>query len=62
MNKSEALSYFNNSVSELAGALGISSASISQWGEKIPPLRAYQIKEIVEARRLLAPEKDDHAA
>lgn len=35
----------------LAKALHVSRQAISQWGEDVPPLRVYQIKEILGKKR-----------
>lgn len=35
------------SVAQLAAALGISVQAVYQWGDVVPPLRAYQIKELI---------------
>lgn len=32
--------------SKLANALGINPASVSQWGDEVPELRAYQIERL----------------
>ena len=45
MNKSHAINYFGNKV-KLAKAVGVSPASITRWGEKVPKLRAYQLQVI----------------
>ncbi|RDH41423.1 Cro/Cl family transcriptional regulator [Zooshikella ganghwensis] len=45
MHINQAVEYFGNKIS-IAKALGISSASISKWGEKVPKLRAYQLQVI----------------
>ncbi|KAA0915787.1 Cro/CI family transcriptional regulator [Psychrobacter sp. ANT_WB68] len=51
MTKNEALKVANGSVNELARMLGIKHPAISQWDdEKIPELREYQIKEIIDKR------------
>lgn len=50
MKTDAAIGLFNNSVRELADALGITTAAIYQWGEEVPDLRAYQIRDIVAAR------------
>lgn len=48
MTKSEALALLNCTVTQLADKLGITHNAISQWDEeKIPPLREYQIRDIV---------------
>ncbi|GHX89558.1 Cro/CI family transcriptional regulator [Vibrio cholerae] len=45
MRKSDVINYFGSKV-KTAKALGISPASITQWGEIIPESRAYQIEHI----------------
>jgi len=35
----------------LATALGITRAAIYQWGDTVPPLRAYQIQELLSRRK-----------
>ena len=50
MKKRDAIAVFG-SASDLARALGITRQSVSDWGEDIPELRAYQIREILEQRR-----------
>lgn len=48
MTKKEALKIAKGSVNELGRLLGISHAAVSQWDDdKIPELRAYQIREII---------------
>lgn len=49
MTKSEALNYFNGSVSALAESLGITPSAVSQWPDEIPKLRAYQILDLVKS-------------
>jgi transcriptional repressor of cell division inhibition gene dicB len=46
MKKEEALAVFNGSQRRLAEALGLSVQAVNQWGDEVPPLRAYQIREI----------------
>lgn len=46
MTKQEALKLFDGSVRKLADALGITEQAIHQWGDHVPKLRAYQIREI----------------
>ncbi len=47
MTKNEALSYADGSVVKLASILGIEHPAVSQWNdEKIPELRAYQLREM----------------
>lgn len=49
MTKAEALKVADGSVTKLADLLGISHNAVSQWDdEKIPRLREYEIKEILE--------------
>ena len=51
MTKAEALQVADGSVNELARMLGIRHSAVSQWSdEKIPELREYQIKEIIDNR------------
>lgn len=45
MNKSDAVKHFGGVV-RLAEALGIQSQAVSQWGEKIPMRRAYEIEKL----------------
>jgi DNA-binding transcriptional regulator YdaS (Cro superfamily) len=51
MNKKEAIKHFG-SQKKLAKELGITSEAISQWGE-IPPLRVFQIKELIAKGKFL---------
>jgi DNA-binding transcriptional regulator YdaS (Cro superfamily) len=45
MLKAEAIEYFGSS-KNLADALNVTKGSVSQWGEEVPELRAYQIERI----------------
>ncbi|WP_445946938.1 Cro/CI family transcriptional regulator [Shewanella sp.] len=45
MTKDEAVKYYG-SQTKLAQALKINPASVSQWGEDVPELRAYQIERL----------------
>jgi len=45
MLKAEAIEFFGSS-KNLADALSVTKGSVSQWGEEIPELRAYQIERI----------------
>ncbi|MGE6418005.1 Cro/CI family transcriptional regulator [Alteromonas macleodii] len=45
MNKEDAVEHFGG-VTKLAEALGLSKGAVSQWGETIPLLRAYQLEKI----------------
>ncbi len=49
MKKTEAVAFFG-SKKGLAIALSISQAAISQWGEEIPPLRAYQLEQLTKGK------------
>lgn len=49
MTKSEAIAIFG-SAAKVARALNISKAAVSEWGEEIPELRVYQIREILANR------------
>lgn len=50
MKKRDAIAAFG-SASDLARALGITRQSVSSWGDDVPELRAYQIREILDQRR-----------
>ena len=58
MKSDEAIERFG-SVADLARALGLSVQAIYKWGEEVPPLRAYQIRDILAAR---AAEQTDQKA
>lgn len=47
MKTEDAISYFG-SVRKLAAALGLSVQAIYAWGDDVPPLRVYQIRELLE--------------
>lgn len=49
---SDVMPHFNNSQSELAKALGLSRQAVNVWfkEDKIPLLRAYQIKDIISEK------------
>lgn len=46
MKTEEAIKAFG-SIKALADALGIWPQAVYSWGEYVPPLRAYQIKDIL---------------
>lgn len=50
MKTEEAVSLFDNSVAKLAAALGISVQAVYKWGEDVPPLRVYQIRDLLPVR------------
>ena len=63
MKTDQAIKHFNDSVRELAEALGITSAAVYQWGDDVPQLRVYQINEIIAKREIVAAsEMECHAA
>lgn len=45
MNKADAVEHFGG-VTKLAAALRLSKGAVSQWGDEIPLLRAYQIEKL----------------
>lgn len=44
------------SIKEVALTLGLTVQAIYAWGDEVPPLRAYQIRDILAARKLGAGE------
>ena len=50
MKTKEAIEAFG-SAKALADVLGIWPQAVYRWGEDVPDLRAYQIKEILAARK-----------
>ena len=46
MTKQEAIDLFEGSIRKLADALGITEQAVHQWGDEVPALREYQIREI----------------
>lgn len=61
MLKSEAISLFDG-VRPLAEALGITREAVYQWPSEVPPLRAYQIRDILAQREQAPSEKQELAA
>jgi len=51
MKKTEAIDYFGNEA-RLAQALGLSRSAVNQWGDTVPPLRAYQIRDLIDQQKL----------
>ncbi len=49
MKTSDAISFFGNKTN-LANALGVTHSAICQWGEEVPPRRAYQIERISKGK------------
>jgi transcriptional repressor of cell division inhibition gene dicB len=46
MTKNEVIRKFGGARA-LAEALGISTQAVGQWGQEVPPLRQYQIRELL---------------
>ena len=51
MKTKDAIESFGN-VRQMATALGISREAIYQWGDTVPPLRAYQIRDLIDQQKL----------
>lgn len=49
MDTSEAIAQFG-SVRKLAQALDLSVQAVYKWGKTVPPLRVYQIRDILRER------------
>jgi hypothetical protein len=47
MKTQEAVNHFG-SIRKLAAALDVSVQAIYKWGEDVPPLRAYQLREMMK--------------
>ncbi|MDT3321932.1 Cro/CI family transcriptional regulator [Shewanella sp. SP1S2-4] len=45
MKTKDAISHFGNKL-KLAEALNVTKSAISQWGDDVPELRAYQIERL----------------
>lgn len=45
MKTIDVIKYFG-SAAKVARAIKISRSAVCQWGEEVPPLRAYQIREV----------------
>ena len=56
--KSKAIEHFGGT-SKLAIALGIKHSAVSQWGEYVPLLRAYQIRELIAEKDQAAQSRED---
>lgn len=50
MKTEDAIKHFDSSIRKLAEALGITREAVYQWGETVPALRVYQIREILAER------------
>jgi len=62
MKTTEAIRLFGGTCQSLANALGISRAAVSQWGENVPPLREYQLRELIEQREQVSNQEQQKAA
>lgn len=49
MKTCDVIAYFKTK-SKVAQALGLSKSALSQWGDDVPELRAYQIEKITDGR------------
>jgi len=49
MKTSEAVAKYGSRYA-LSKALGLTHQAVAQWGENVPPLRAYQLKEMEETK------------
>ena len=56
MKTSDAIALFG-SVKNLAAALGLSVQAVYAWGDEVPPLRAYQIRDLLHK-----PQEDSQVA
>ncbi len=61
MKKIEAIEIFG-SEAKLAQALSLSRSAVNQWGDTVPPLRAYQIRDLLAERQQEHPVKEQQAA
>lgn len=53
MLKSEALEHFKTNRA-IARALGIDESAVSHWGDHVPKLRAYELREVIAREKALA--------
>lgn len=51
MLTADAIKHFGSRAA-IARALGISRSAVSYWGEHVPALRAYQLRELLAARQM----------
>ena len=62
MTVDEAVKHFGNKAG-IARALDITPAAVYQWGDKVPELRAYQLRQKIEALTEIAkPDSSTQAA
>lgn len=55
MRKRDAVKHFGG-VKELAAALGIWPTAVAQWGDQVPPRRAYEIEKLTNGKLKADPE------
>ncbi|GGZ31732.1 DNA-binding transcriptional regulator Cro [Shewanella chilikensis] len=58
MKTSMAIDHFETATA-LAKALGITKSSVSQWGEHVPQLRAYQLERITNGKLIADDSQND---
>lgn len=66
MTTQEAIEYYGGTQQKLADAIGITQASVSEWGEYPPPIRQLQLQQLSGGRLkaqpgLLLPKRKRHA-
>lgn len=49
-SKSDALLYFGPRNVDLAKVLDVSPQAVGRWGEFVPPLQAYKLRDMLEER------------
>lgn len=59
MKKTDAVEHFGNQT-KLAKALAISPSSVSQWGDDVPELRAFQIERLTDGKLTVVPPKSSN--
>jgi len=50
MTKSEAIAFYGGKPSKLARALGVHPAAVTNWSERIPEGRQYQLEVITKGK------------
>jgi DNA-binding transcriptional regulator YdaS (Cro superfamily) len=53
----DVLDFFGGSRKKIADTLGIKRASVYQWGDQVPPLRAAQLHRITLGKLCFEPEE-----
>lgn len=59
MKKADVIKHFGG-VIKTAKALKINKSSVSQWGSKVPMLRAYEIERLTHGKLKATPESEDN--